>query len=218
MDALKKDMARIQELVGTAYTKTGALLALGDGGQMSPQTLQRNLETTLLDFEKSTLELRQLCERYSPGVGGYGRRPVLPPLEVAGKVTRLGPDWLRIDLNTLLPHCRYATPLWLTDTIVRLLDDFQSRGNTLPFFHQALLVIDEHGPIQSRHIFDQDNKGWKAVSNAFKGRLIPDDDQFTLGLALVSTPASECRCQITLLGMADAADFFAVRNGDFSLD
>lgn len=218
MDALKKDMARIQELVGTAFTKTGALLALGDGGQMSPQALQRNLETTLLDFEKSTLELRQLCERYSPGDGGYGRRPVFPPLEVAGKVTRLGPDWLRIDLNTLLPHCRYATPLWLTDTIVRLLDDFQSRGNTLPFFHQALLVIDEHGPIQSRHIFDQDNKGWKAVSNALKGRLIPDDDQFTLGLALVSTPNSECCCQITLLAMADAADFFAVRNGDFSLD
>ncbi|MCI9263694.1 MAG: hypothetical protein HFF06_03895 [Oscillospiraceae bacterium] len=218
MDALKKDMIRIQELTGTAYTKTGALLALGDGGQMSPQALQRSLETTLLNFEKATLELRQLCEQYSPGVGGYGRRPILPPLEVAGKVEWLGSDWLRITLNTLLPHCRYASPLWLTDTIVRLLDDFQTRGNRLPFFRQALLVIDEYGPIQNRHIFDQDNKGWKAVSNAIKGRLIPDDDQFSLGVALIATPASECRCQISLLNMADAADFFAVRNGDYSLD
>lgn len=218
MDTLKKDMARIQELVGTAYTKTGALLALGDGGQMSPQALQRNLETTLLDFEKATLELRQLCERYSPGAGGYGRRPILPPLEVAGKVERLGTAWLRITLNTLLPHCRYASPLWLTDTIVRLLDEYQAQGNDLPFYRQALLVIDEHGPVQTRHIFDQDNKGWKAVSNAIKGRVIPDDDQFTLGVALVTTPDNECRCQITLLNMADAADFFALRSGDYSLD
>lgn len=216
MDALKKDMARIQELVGNSFTKTGGLLALGDGGQLSPQALERKLELTLLDFEMATLELRQLCERYSPGVGGYGRRPTLPALDVAGKVDQPGPNRLRITLNTLLPHCRYASPLWLTDTIVRLLDEYQAGGNSLPFYRQAFLVIDEHGPLQNRRIFDQDNKGWKAVSNAIKGRLIPDDDQFTLGVALVATPDNECRCQITLLNMADAAAFFADRDKDFS--
>ena len=86
MGALKKDMAHIQGLTGDAFTKTGALLALADGGQMSPEALQRNLETTLLNFEKATLELRQLCERHSPGVGGYGRRPPAPPQEGTGKV------------------------------------------------------------------------------------------------------------------------------------
>ena len=40
-----------------------------------------------------------------------------------------------------------------------------------------MLIIDEHTAMEGRHIFDQDNKGWKAVSNAIKGRLIPDDDQ-----------------------------------------
>lgn len=199
MDTLKRDMTRIQELVGGAFTRTGGLLALSDGGLMSPAALQRSLEMTMQDFEKATLELRQLCERHSPGVGGYGRRPTLPALEVTGRVERLAANWLRITINTLLPHCRYATPIWLTDTIVRLLDQYQVQGNPLPFFRQALLVIDEHCPLQSRRIFDQDNKGWKAVSNAIKGRLIPDDDQFTLGVALVSTPSEEHLCQITLL-------------------
>lgn len=218
MSALKQDMARIQELVGGAFTKTGALMALGDGGQMSPERLQRSLELTLQDFEKAVLELRQLCERYSPGVGGYGRRPTAPALEVTGKVERLGVNWLRITINTLLPHCRYAPPTWLTDTIVRLLDQYHAQGAPLPYFKRALLVIDERCPLQSRHIFDQDNKGWKAVSNAIKGRLIPDDDQFTLGIALVSTPSNEHLCQITILNMADAADFFSIRNGDYTLD
>lgn len=59
----------------------------------------------------------------------------------------------------------------------------QKLANKLPFFNRALLVIDEFTGIQGRHIFDQDNKGYKAVSNAIKGRLIPDDDQYTLALA-----------------------------------
>jgi len=37
-----------------------------------------------------------------------------------------------------------------------------------------MLIIDEHCGIDGRYIFDQDNKGYKAVSNAIKGRLIPD--------------------------------------------
>ena len=32
-------------------------------------------------------------------------------------------------------------------------------------------MIDEHTGIEGRHIFDQDNKGWKAVSNAIKENL-----------------------------------------------
>jgi len=76
-------------------------------------------------------------------------------------------------------------------------------------------VIDEHTGTQGRHIFDQDNKGWKAVSNAIKGRLIPDDDQHTLGLALLSAESELDVCHITLLDRADAADFFAFHSGDY---
>ena len=121
-----------------------------------------------------------------------------------------------IKLNTLLPHCRYQTPGWLTDTIRRLLDDYEAAGNTLPCFERALLVIDEHSDVSGRHIFDSDNKGWKAVSNAIKGRLIPDDDQYTLSVALLSKRSGEDVCHISLLDLREASDFFAGHSGYYA--
>lgn len=125
--------------------------------------------------------------------------------------------WLHITLNTLLPHCRYQTPNWLSDTISRLLDGYEECGKELPFYRQAFLVIDEHTAIEGRHIFDQDNKGWKAISNAIKGRLIPDDDQHTLSVTLLSTEVKEQECcHITVLPQSDAHDFFAAHSSDYA--
>ncbi len=217
MNDLKRDMAQIQRLVGDAFSRTGSLVALSDGGQMSPDKLQRALEETSDSFERSTLELRRLCEQYSPGVGGYGMRPSVAAVEVCGHVDILCYDWLHLRLNTLLPHCRFQTPNWLTDTIGRLLDSYEAQGRKLPHYERAMLVIDEHSGIEGRHIFDQDNKGWKAVSNAIKGRLIPDDDQYTLSVALLSTPSEIPACHITLLEQRDAGDFFSLRSGEHGL-
>lgn len=214
MNGLKQDMVRIQELIGTAFTQTGCLVALSDGGMMSPEKLQQTLEQTMEHFERSALELRRLCEQYSPGVGGYGNRARAPAMEIAGHVEILCEDWLHICLNTLLPHCRFQSPNWLTDTIRRLLDHYEAQGKPLPRYKRALLVIDEHSSIGGRHVFDQDNKGWKAVSNALKGWVIEDDDQYTLNLALVSKMSKETACHITLLEQRDAADFFSLRSGD----
>ena len=138
-------------------------------------------------------------------------------METAGFVETLGYGWLHIQLNTLLPHCRYQTSDWLSDTIRRLLDEYEAGGSKLPYFKKAMLVIDEHCGVKGRHIFDQDNKGWKSVSNAIKGRLIPDDDQHTLALALLSTKSEIDVCHITLLDMVDAADFFAYHSGDYAV-
>ena len=91
----------------------------------------------------------------------------------------------------------------------------KGRAGKLPYFQRAMLVIDEHSSTEGRHIYDSDNKGWKAVSNALKGRLFPDDDQYTLALSLLSTRSTENVCHITLLDLADAADFFAVHSGDY---
>ena len=71
MNDMKRDLAHIQELVGTAFNATGSLVALTDGGQMNPNKLQKTLEQTMDQFERSTLELRRLCEQYSPGIGGF---------------------------------------------------------------------------------------------------------------------------------------------------
>lgn len=158
MNDARQDLIHIQELVGTAFSATGSLVALTDGGQMNPNKLQKTLEQTMDYFERSTLELRQLCERYASGVGGFMHKPVLPAMEVTGSVETFGYDWLHITLNTLLPHCRYQTPNWLSDTIRRLLDGYEACGKRLPFYSRALLVIDEHTGIEGRHIFDQDTR------------------------------------------------------------
>ncbi|MCM1148855.1 MAG: hypothetical protein NC319_02045 [Butyricicoccus sp.] len=92
--------------------------------------------------------------------------------------------------------------------MIRLLDEYENGGSVLPYYKQALIVIDEHSDVPRRKVYDQDNKGWKAISNAIKGRLIPDD-QYTLGVALLSTRSSENVCHITLMDRADAADFFS---------
>lgn len=217
MNDMKQDMIRIQELVGGAFGQTGALVALTDGGQMNANKLQKTLEQTVDHFERATLELRRLCERNAPGVGGYAKKTPIPATELTGSVAQFGYGWLHITLNTLLPHCRYQSPSWLSDTISRLLDAYEAGGKALPFYHRAMLVIDEHSAIDGRHIFDQDNKGWKAVSNAIKGRLIPDDDQYTLAVTLLSTKTKDTDiCHITLLELADAADFFAMHSSDYA--
>ncbi len=214
MNGIRNDITRIQELVVEAFGATGGLASLSE--DTSPEKLQKALEETSGTFERSVLELRRLCEKHSPGVGGYGKQPVLPRMETAGFVEQFGYGWLHIQLNTLLPHCRYRPSEWLSDTIRRLLDDYETGGKKLPFFNHAMLVIDEHCGIEGRHIFDQDNKGWKVVSNAIKGRLIPDDDQFTLALTLLSQKSELDICHITLLDLADAADFFSTRSGDYA--
>lgn len=214
MSGLKQDVARMQELISGAFHQAGGLAVLASG-QPDPERLQRALEQTAAQLERAALELRRLCETHSPGTGGYGVRPAAPVVEAAGFVETFGYGWLHIQLNTLLPHCRFQIPEWLSDTIRRLLDEYESGGSELPWFSRAVLVIDEHCGIDGRHIFDQDNKGYKAVSNAIKGRLIPDDDQYTLSLALLSQKSELNVCHITLLDQADAADFFALHSGDY---
>lgn len=210
MSVLKADMTHLQSLIGDAFSKTGALVALADAGNPDPDKIQRNLETIADQFERATLELRRLCEQSSPGTGGYMHRPRLASLQIAGSVEMLEYTWLHIQINTLLPHCRYQTPAWLTDTIRRLLDVYAASGRQLPFYkNRAALVIEEYSDIDNRKIFDQDNKGWKAVSNALKGRLFPDDDQYDLGLVLLSRRSSECVTHITVMDMEDLGSFLS---------
>ena len=84
------------------------------------------------------------------------------------------------------PSAAYQVPVWLSDTIRRLLDEYEAGGRELPYYEHALMVIDERSDIEGRRVFDQDNTGFKAASNAVKGRLVPDDDQYTLSVALLA--------------------------------
>ena len=106
------------------------------------------------------VELCALCEYCLPELLTIGRKPVLPPLDVVGSISINEFGWLLIELNTLLPHCCFSTPVWLTDTITRLLDQHERRQGKLPMLDRALLVIEEFCGLDSRNVFDQDNKGW----------------------------------------------------------
>ena len=219
MNDFAKDTARIWELTGDAFAKSGNLAAVSGSDRVPyPQKLQQILEQILESFEQAALELRILAERNSPGIGGYGNRPTLPAREVTGSVNILEYSWLHITLPTLLPHCRFQPPVWLSDTLRRLLDDFEAAGGAVPCFQNgAVLFIDEHSDVSGRHIYDQDNKGWKAVSNALKGRVFPDDDQYTLGVSLLSFRSRENITHITVVDVAEAGDFLSRRNSGYTI-
>ena len=184
------DLREIQRLTEDAAIDARKLLIQADN--LPPGTFQKMLEELCGSFEDTALQLRRLCEQQSPGTGGYKRGCALRPLEVVGSVERIGIDWLHIRINTLLPHCRFQPPTWLTETLVELLDAYEACGGQLPHFNSALLVIEEYSDVDGRHIFDQDNKGWKAVSNAIKGRVIPDDDQYTLSVGIQIKNMQQC--------------------------
>ena len=185
---------KIQSVIAKASQKAGALSALSDGGKMSREKLQLTLEETAYFFESATLYLRALCETQMPGAGGYGRRDGLEFQLPSGHIEIAGAGWVHMQLDTLLPHCRYMPATWLTDTVRQLLTAYMQHTNFRLHFKQ--------------HVFDQDNKGWKAVSNALKGLVIDDDDQYHLSVHMMSSRSAENVCHISLVLPESEEDFF----------
>lgn len=171
----KKEIAQLQKLLEKAATE-GVLL---DTTEKSG--LGRQLLNLLEPLENAVLLARRMAEEQPRRSSGQSARsPVWPVTEIAGTIETNEFGWLHITLNTLLPHCRFKTPAYLSDTITRLVEGHQARGKQIPFFRRALLVIDEHCDVKNRQVFDQDNKGWKAIPNALKGLVVEDDDQQSL--------------------------------------
>ena len=138
---------KIQSVIAKASQKAGALSALSDGGKMSREKLQLTLEETAYFFEAATLHLRALCETQMPGIGGYGRRDGLEFQLPSGHIEIAGAGWVHMQIDTLLPHCRYMPATWLTDTVRQLLTAYTQHTNFRLHFKQMLLVIDEHSDV-----------------------------------------------------------------------
>lgn len=202
---IQNELLEIKSLLGQATAAAG-IAAIG-GGNVIPQMerLTAALERAVV-LSRNTLELQRPCVEFL-----QGGKPVLPHTAIGGTIRLLNGRWLHIRLDTLLPHCRFQSPGYLADTITRLLDGFVENGRRLPYYKKALLVMDEHCSCESRTVYDQDNKGWKAVPNALKGRLFPDDDQFSLGTALLSAECESAECNIYLLPAGDEGEFFELR-------
>ncbi len=215
MPDIKETIKQLQFITYGAYGASGQAAALLEAPESRPEAVAKALERTAAKLEQGAVELRAICESCTPPVSAIGQKPTLPHLDIAGRIEVNEFGWLHIQLNTLLPHCRFAPPLWLSDTITRLLDQHEGRRGKLPLWNHALLVIEEFCDVDSRQVYDEDNKGWKAVSNAIKGRLVSDDDQFSLSVCLLARRSSEKMCHIHVLPVQDAGDFFFMRSNQY---
>ena len=160
---LINDLKSIQQIVFDAQKLSGRALALLDNGDADSVKMTRVLDELSGRFEKSTIDLRNLCEKVRPNVEIGIRKPPLPTIKIAGSARVNEHGWVHIELNALLPHCRFQSAEYVTDTIARLLDEYEHRGRDiaprpLPRFNRAIMVIDEHCDIDARTIYDQDNK------------------------------------------------------------
>ena len=214
-DLLKSFIAIPTSITFEAYKSSGRIAALLDQNTGPSEQLSEELERVAAQIEHGAIELRNLCARYQAPLPPVGQKPALEPLNIAGRAECNEFGWLHIQLNALLPNCRFASPLWITDTITRLLDRLERRNGKLPLLEEALLMIDEHCDIAARQVYDQDNKAWKAISNALKGRVVADDDQYSLGVCLLSRRPSEAECHIYVLPVQDAGDFFFLRSDQY---
>ena len=211
-DGFRNDMERVRNISFGAYKASGALMAMLSSGSVDLGSAAATLERMTAQYEAGAVALRNICETYLPRCRLESAKPAAPYIDVSGKLEVNEYGWLHIELNALLPNCRYKTPDYLADTITRLLDGYEGRWRRLPRHDKAMLIIDEHCDIDSRMVYDQDNKGWKAVPNALKNRVIKDDDQFSLSVALLSTKSETKACHIYLLPQDEAGDFFCLRN------
>ena len=163
-------------------------------------------------------EIESLCIRSRILLDAYNRSYVESEChsgdaltKIAGSIEVTPEGWLHITLNTLLPNCRRRVSSYIGDTIRRLMDGCTEE---LPYFEQAFLAIVEYCSYENHNALDNDNKGWKMIPNALKGRVISDDSQFILSIGLFARLADDTRCEIYVLPPEDGAIFMEMLASD----
>lgn len=125
------------------------------------------------------------------------------------KITREG--WTVLRLDTLLQNARRRTTGYIENSLLILLKQWREGGGVLPWYRHAFVIIAEHSDRKNGNAYDPDNREWKAVTNALKGVLFEDDDQFTISLILDTVPDGKGFTEITVLPYQDAAAFLSGR-------
>lgn len=205
MDIQNKKITDIQRHIEACSTYVNSL----EQGYRSPEKLNTLLDAAMQQIEMSCIEMRRLTEEIRPALpnrkSGYGN---YHNKEIFGEITLLDNGWLDIRLEALLPHCKtVGCGQYVTDSITRLLNKFKADGGEMPTFEKAFIAIVEHCPMNGAATFDHDNKGFKSVINALKGRLFQDDDQFELSLGLFTVQDEDVCCHIYITPYDEAGDF-----------
>lgn len=167
--------------------------------------IEKGIDDYLYELENLCLKSRTYLEAYKP------KRDLGQMLYETGKISDVQGSievtfegWIHISLNTLLPSGKYKISNYIGDTISRLLKNY---GSELPYFENAFLAIVEYCNYENHNSLDNDNKGWKMIPNAIKGRVIPDDNQFILSVGLFAKLADNPHSEIYVLPSEDAANF-----------
>ena len=209
----KEKLNEIKKHIQSAEKALGYLMS---ALTISPEKFNTMLDVTIIQFETSTIDMRRLVE----STRKHCRKPSLKlnslhRKELFGEVEITDNGWLHIRLDTLLPNCKLIEHSgYITDSITRLLNNFSDYGGTIPFFEKAFVAIIERCGLENRKSFDNDNKGFKAVQNALKGRLFADDNQFELSIGLFTELSDEIACHVYVMPENEAADFFYLRHGE----
>ena len=201
----EKAIAQMRQHLNTCHQYLSAL----EKGYRSPEKCNTLLDAAMQQIELCCIDMRLLCEV---------ARPQMPVLRfstavyhhktIFGEVNVLDNGWLDIRLNALLPHCKIVGGTqYVSDTIVRLLEQFRQAGGKVSRFEKAYLAIVEHCPENCSGAFDHDNKGFKGVINALKGRVFQDDNQFELALGLFTLIDEDPHCHIYVMPFEEAGDF-----------
>ena len=158
------------------------------------------LELSLRQQETACIEMRRLYDMVKKPESRMQKPADGNITEVFGKISVTPEGWVHIKLNFLLPHCRMTgATQYVSDSILRLISEAEYAGKNLPFFRKAFVGILEFSPGEASGVFDHDNKGYKAVQNALKGRLFPDDDCFEMSLGLFTEQRDDSCCHIYVL-------------------
>ncbi len=126
--------------------------------------------------------------------------------------------WLHIRLDTLLPHCRYQTPDYLSDTISRLLDMFEAPRTGTSVFPACPALWSTSTAASTAAVF--------LIRTTKAGRLFPTRSRVGLSRMTTSTvsggaafrqPSGQCLPHHAD-GFQEASDFFALRSEPYAMD
>lgn len=180
----------------------------------SPAKFNTLVDSVMQNMEVACIELRRIAEQIRPREDDSSAISGQTAKTIYGSITLMDEGWLHIKLNTLLPHYKVlGGTQYIADSLTRLMDRYTSSGLILPFFEKPFLGIVEHCSVDCCEAFDSDNKGYKAVINALKGRVFEDDNQFELSLGLFTVSDHENCCHIYVLPTDESARFMWLKAG-----
>lgn len=178
----------------------------------SKSVIEKGIDDYFYELESLCVKSRTVLEGYREKPERIEEAPVDSRLNnVYGYIDVTFEGWLHISLNTLLPSSKHRTANYIGDTISRLVKNY---GGGLPYFENAFLAIVEYCNIENHNSLDNDNKGWKMIPNALKGRVIEDDNQFILSVGLFAKMSDKPHAEIYVMPPEDAANFMEMLAND----